>query len=89
MNNNQIYSYANTQQAEQEKENKLASLLTPENIQMAIQLGSVGVQLLKKAAPAFSLMVAAAAPAMAAAMPRAKRSMMSVTGAALRVAFKR
>lgn len=48
MNNNQIYSYANTQQAEQEKENKLASLLTPENIQMAIQLGSVGVQLLKK-----------------------------------------
>lgn len=52
MNNNQIYSYANTQQAEQEKENKLASLLTPENIQMAIQLGSVGVQLLKKAAPA-------------------------------------
>ena len=39
MNNNQIYSYANTQQAEQEKENKLASLLTPENIQMAIQLG--------------------------------------------------
>ena len=88
MNNNQIYSYANTQQAEQEKENKLASLLTPENIQMAIQLGSVGVQLLKKAAPAFSLM-AAAAPAMAAAMPRAKRSMMSVTGAALRVAFKR
>lgn len=89
MNNNQIYSYANTQQAEQEKENKLASLLTPENIQMAIQLGSVGVQLLKKAAPAFSLMAAAAAPAMAAAMPRAKRSMMSVTGAALRVAFKR
>ena len=87
MNNNQIYSYANTQQAEQEKENKLASLLTPENIQMAIQLGSVGVQLLKKAA--FSLMAAAAAPAMAAAMPRAKRSMMSVTGAALRVAFKR
>ena len=80
MNNNQIYSYANTQQAEQEKENKLASLLTPENIQMAIQLGSVGVQLLKKAAPA---------PARAAAMPRAKRSMMSVTGAALRVAFKR
>ena len=79
MNNNQIYSYANTQQAEQEKENKLASLLTPENIQMAIQLGSVGVQ----------LMAAAAAPAMAAAMPRAKRSMMSVTGAALRVAFKR
>ena len=74
MNNNQIYSYANTQQAEQ---------------QMAIQLGSVGVQLLKKAAPAFSLMAAAAAPAMAAAMPRAKRSMMSVTGAALRVAFKR
>lgn len=56
---------------------------------MAIQLGSVGVQLLKKAAPAFSLMAAAAAPAMAAAMPRAKRSMMSVTGAALRVAFKR
>lgn len=89
MNNNQIYSYANTQQAEQEKENKLASLLTPENIQMAIQLGSVGVQLLKKAAPAFSLMAAAAAPAMAAAMPRAKCSMMSVTGAALRVAFKR
>ena len=48
MNNNQIYSYANTQQAEQEKENKLAALLTPENIQMAIQLGSVGVQLLKR-----------------------------------------
>lgn len=51
MNNNQIYSYANTQQAEQEKENKLASLLTPENIQMAIQLGSVGVTAAEKGGP--------------------------------------
>ena len=53
----------NYQEPERTTYEKAKELLTPENIQMAVQLGAMGIKLLRKAAP----MVAAAAPVIGAA----------------------
>lgn len=68
---------------------KAKELLTPENIQMAVQLGAMGIKLLRKAAP----MVAAAAPVIGAAAvataPKPVRMVEKVTCTALSVILKR
>ena len=79
----------NYQEPERTAYEKAKELLTPENIQMAVQLGTMGIKLLRKAAP----MVAAAAPvigaAAVAAAPRPVRMVEKVTCTALSVILKR
>ena len=80
----------NYQEPERTTYEKAKELLTPENIQMAVQLGAMGIKLLRKAAP---MVAAAAAPVIGAAAvataPRPVRMVEKVTCTALRVILKR